>query len=37
LTVCVDQGIRRKQAVQDFYQKMSELTKQVEPKLGGRI
>ena len=25
LTICMDQGIRRKQAVQDFYSKMSEL------------
>ena len=30
LTVCEDQGIRRKRAVQSFYQKMSELTKQTE-------
>ena len=27
LTVCVDQGIRRKQSVRDFYFKMSELAK----------
>ena len=27
LTVCVDQGIRRKQSVRDFYLKMSELAK----------
>ena len=30
LAVCVDQGIRRKRAAQDFYQKTSELTKEAE-------
>jgi ferredoxin len=30
LTVCADQGTRRKQAVQSFYNKMSELTRQTE-------
>ncbi len=30
VTVCVDQGIRRKHAAQNFYQKMSELTKKVK-------
>ena len=30
LTVCMDQGVRRKQAVLSFYQKMSQLTQQTE-------
>ena len=30
LTVCVDQGIRRRHAAQNFYPKMSELTTQAE-------
>jgi len=30
LSICVDQGIRRKQAVQNFYKKMSELTEKTE-------
>jgi hypothetical protein len=29
VTICVDQGIRRKQAAQNFYKKMAELTKKV--------